>query len=88
MVEKKNSYDSWWLRKDMENMGYIFEYCDKYCKQLFHVDIDKKKFLNAFMVSKFRLEMETGHERLLSQSAQDSVKMFINVDCNGNIESN
>lgn len=58
----KHCYGKWWLRKDMENMGYIFEYCDKYCKSLFGVDIDKLNFLNAFMVSNLRLEMETGHE--------------------------
>ena len=40
MSEKKNSYDKFWLYKDMENMGYIFEYCDKYCKQLFNKDIE------------------------------------------------
>lgn len=81
----KHCYDKWWLRKDMENMGYIFEYCDKYCKSLFGVDIDKLKFLNAFMVSNLRLEMETGHERLLSQSGHDSVRMFVEVDCDNDI---
>lgn len=80
-MKKVNCYDEWWLRKDMENMGYIFEYCDKYCKDLFNVKIDKKKFLNAFMVSRFRYTMETGHERMLSQAGRDSVKMFVNVDC-------
>lgn len=82
-MKKVNCYDEWWLRKDMENMGYIFEYCDKYCKDLFNVKIDKKKFLNAFMVSRFRYTMETGHERMLSQAGRDSVKMFVNVDCDG-----
>lgn len=86
MLEKKNSYDQWWLRKDMENMGYIFEYCNKYCRKLFGADIDRKKFLNEFMKSNLRYEMETGHQRLLSQSALDSIKMFIEVDCNNNIE--
>lgn len=79
-------YDKWWLRKDMENMGYIFEYCNKYCNKLFGVDIDRIKFLSAFMISQLRFEMETGHERLLSQSAEDSVRMFIEVDCDDEIE--
>lgn len=78
-------YDKRWLRKDMENMGFLFEYCDKYCMQLFNVKIDKLLFLNAFMRSNFRIEMERGHDRLLSQSAFDSVDMFVNVDCDGDI---
>lgn len=82
----KHCYDKWWLRKDMENMGYIFEYCNKYCNKLFGVDIDRIKFLNAFMISQLRYEMETGHERLLSQSAEDSIRMFIEVDCDDEIE--
>ena len=85
-LEKENSYDKWWLSKDMENMGYIFEFCNNYCLEMFNVDIDKLKFLNAFMKSNIRYEMETGHQRLLSQSGRDSVKMFINVDCDGNAE--
>lgn len=84
--EKKNSYDFWWLRKDMENMGYLFEYCHKYCMQLYGVSIDTEKFLDEFMRSDIRREMETGHPRLLSQSAYDTVKKFIEVDHEGNIE--
>lgn len=80
---KTHCYDKFFLRKDMENMGYLFEYCNKYCKELFNVDIDELKFLNAFMKSKCRYTMETGHERLLSQAAVDTVEMFIKVDCDG-----
>jgi len=70
----------------MENMGYIFEYCDKYCKKLYNVRIDKITFLKAFMKSKLRYEMENGHQKLLSQSAIDSVEDFIKVDCKNNID--
>ena len=38
------SYDKWWLNKDMENMGFFFEYCDKYCLEMYGVRIDKAKF--------------------------------------------
>lgn len=85
MSEKKNSYDKFWLYKDMENMGYIFEYCDKYCKQLFNKDIDKKEFIKEFMNSKCRHEMEIGHPTLLSQSAYDTVEDFVKVDMNSDI---
>ena len=42
-------YDEWWLPRDMENMSYIFEYCDSYCKQLYGLEIDKNIFLNSFV---------------------------------------
>ena len=79
------SYDKWWLPKDMENMGFLFEYCDKYCQELYDVKIDKIKLLTAFMKSRFRRQMELGHPRLLSQSAKDSLMQWIDVDYNGNL---
>lgn len=84
-MEKKNSYDEWWLRKDMDNMGYLFEYCDEYCEKLTGKHINKLKFLNRFMRSNIRYEMETGHPMLLSESAYDSVRRFIEVDLEDNI---
>lgn len=84
-IKKKNSYDKWWLSKDMQNMGYIFEYCDEYCKDLYEVNIDKKKFLNKFMRAEIRYKMETGHPRLLSQAAKNSVEKFVTVDCDNDI---
>lgn len=86
MTEKKHSYDEWWLSKDMENMGYIFEYCYKYCLELFNVPIDIKKFLNDFMSSVIRSKAEIGHPSLVSQSAIDTVEKFIKVDNSGDIE--
>ena len=77
MDSKKNSYDEWWLRKDMQNMGHIFEYCPKYFLELYNVSIDRIKFLNAFMRSKCRYEMETGDPRLLSQAAIDTIEDYI-----------
>ena len=73
-------YDKWWLPKDMENMGYLFEYCDAYCKELYGIDIDKIKLLTAFMNSRFRRAMETGHPKFLSQSAKDSLRQWVEVD--------
>lgn len=81
----KRSYDKWWLSKDMENMGFLFEYCDKYCHELYGVNIDKIKLLTAFMNSRFRRTMELGHPRLLSQSAKDSLIQWISVDYNNNL---
>ena len=70
----------------MENMGYIFEYCDKYCKELFDVEIDKYKFLDTFMRSEIRKQMESGHPMLLSQSGRDTVRKFVLVDLDGNLD--
>ena len=44
-------YDKWWLSKDMDNMGYLFEYCDDYCEKLYNVKIDKNKLLKAFIAT-------------------------------------
>lgn len=79
------SYDKWWLNKDMENMGFFFEYCDKYCWDIYRVKIDKVKLLTAFMNSNFRRVMELGHPRLLSQSAKDSLVQWISADYAGNL---
>lgn len=84
-MKKKNykCYDEWWLAKDMENMGYIFEYCQEYCEELFNTNIDKIKFLNAFMISKCRAEMEIGDPKLLSQAAYDTIKNFVEYEYDG-----
>lgn len=75
-------YDEFWLPSDLENMGYIFEYCDYFCKKLFDTNIDKIKFLTDFMKSKCRHEMEIGHPQLLSQAAEDTVEDYVKVDLN------
>lgn len=76
-------YDKFWLYRDMDNMAYIFEYCEVYCNEIYGVKhIDKIKFLDAFMRSRFRKEMEQGQPRFLSQAAYDSIKMWVDVDYN------
>ena len=67
-------------------MGYLFEYCDKYCRELYGVNIDKIKLLTAFMNSDFRREMEQGHPKFLSQSARDSLMQWISADYGNNLE--
>lgn len=50
-------------------MGYFFEYCDIYCKEILEDDkniLDKEKFIEAFMKSDCRALMEAGHPTLLS----------------------
>lgn len=85
-MEKKNSYDSFWLNADMENMGFLFEYCDKFAKRLYGIEyFDKVKFIKAFMLSDMRKWMDIGHPKLCSEAAVDSFKKFIEVDCNGDI---
>lgn len=81
-------YPDYWLDKDMENMGYIFEYCDKYCKELYNknIRINKEKFLTNFMKSDLRKLMEIGHPQLISQAAIDTIEDFIEVDNEGSIE--
>lgn len=84
--KKLNAYDEYWLRWDMQNMGCLFEFSTKYCLAKYkYADFDVLKFMNKFMRSRFRREMETGHPKLLSQAALDSFVDFIEVDMNGNI---
>lgn len=87
-LEDFKCYDEFWLYKDMENMGYLFEFCNQYCKELFHINyrIDEKKLISSFMKSDLRALMEIGHPKLLSQAAQDTLEDFIKIDCDGNIE--
>ncbi len=88
-LEDFTCYDEFWLSKDMENMGYFFEYCDIYCKEILEGDkivLDKEKFIEAFMKSDCRALMEAGHPTLLSQAAYDTVRDFIQVDNNYDIE--
>lgn len=79
-MAKKHCYDKWWLSKDMENMGYIFEYCEDYCHDLFNINISPESFIKEFMNSVCRREMETGHLKLLSQSALDTVEDFVTLE--------
>lgn len=88
-LEELTCYDEFWLSKDMENMGYFFEYCDGYCKEILDDNdftLDKEKFIEAFMKSDCRALMEIGHPTLLSQAAYDTVKKFIEIDNKNDIE--
>lgn len=88
-LEDLSCYDEFWLNKDMENMGYFFEYCDEYYKEILADNtfvLDKEKFIEAFMRSDCRALMEIGHPTLLSQAAYDTVKNFIQVDNHNDIE--
>ena len=83
-------YDEFWLGKDMENMGYFFEYCGDYCKEILEdstFELDKEKFAESFMRSDCRALMEIGHPTLLSQAAYDTARKFIEVDNSNDIES-
>lgn len=79
-------YSDFWLSSDMENLAFIFEYCEKYVKEDFGKKICARKFINAFMRSVCRFQMELGHPRLITQAGQDTVDMFILNDCKGNLE--
>lgn len=85
-ADKKNSYDLFWLEHDMENMAYLFEFCDKYFEELYGVEIDRMKFVVDFMKSEMREYMETGNPRMLSQSAKDSIRMYVRTYMKGDIE--
>ena len=79
-------YDRFWLHKDMEDMGYMFEYCDQYSKEIYGTsNIDKVAIMKEFMASRFRKEMEQGQPKFLSQASYDSFQQWTAVDYNGDI---
>jgi len=84
-MKLRKCYDEFWLPYDMQKMGYIFEECEAYVKEICGVDIDKVKFLTAFMKSGIRRVMESGHACLISQSSYDTIEQYIEVDCNGDV---
>ncbi len=84
--EKVNSYCILYLWEDMQNMGEIFEYCNTYIKKEYDVDIDEIKLLTAYMKSLNRGAMELGHPRLCSQAPKSTLRMFVNIDLEGNLE--
>lgn len=79
-LEEFVCYDEFWLKKDMENMGYIFEFCDVYCHNLYGVWINKVRFLDIFMRSRMRVLMEIGHPRFVSQAAETTLTTYIEED--------
>lgn len=73
------------LALEMENMGFLFEYTTEYLhKAGFAGVIDPNKFIPAFMQSRCRRYMETGHPMLSSQAAALTFRDFIEVDCKNN----
>ena len=82
----KYYYDITCYEWDRENMAYIFEYCEKYCLELYNVQIDREKFINAFMVSNLRREMENGFPDLIFRAAKEIIKKYVEVDLEGDIE--
>lgn len=82
----KYYYDITCYEWDRENMAYIFEYCEKYCLEIYNVQIDREKFINAFMVSNLRREMENGFPDLIFRAAKEIIKKYVEVDLEGNIE--
>ena len=84
-LEEFDCYDEFWLKKDMENLGYIFEFCDEYCKKLFGVWVDKIPFLDEFMRSRMGVLMELGHPRFVSQAAISTLETYVEVDYNSDL---
>lgn len=88
MSKRVSCYSSFWLEQDMENMGYLFEYCMRFAKEEFGFShLGNLKFMKIFMQSNMRREMDFGHPMLISESARESFVRFVEVDCDNNIEA-
>lgn len=81
------TYIKEYLADDMNRMGFLFEYCDSYAKDIYKVEINKPLFVNAFMKSYIRELMDKGHPRLLSQSSQDTFEAFIETDLQNDLST-
>lgn len=87
-MDKKHSYDKFWLSEDMDTMGIIFERSE-YIAQKYHGfegAFDRLRFAEDFMNSNLRAVMEVGHPGLLSEAVQDVFERYVNVDCRGSLE--
>lgn len=87
-MDKKNSYDLFWLRDDMMTMSNLFEYSDRYAQMVYGFTgiWDRFKFAEELMNSAMRHEMDLGHPQLLSESIREVFEAYITVDCNGDFE--
>jgi hypothetical protein len=80
MVKKKHCYTDTWLWLDMDNMGYLFEYCDDMFHKAFNVWIDRTKFIKKFLVSDCRKAIDVGNGALVAGPALDIVYKYARVD--------
>lgn len=87
-MNKKYSYDKFWLRSDMNSLAALFEYSDVYARRKYNFigKFDKILFVEVFMNSRLRELMEVGHPTLLSEASIDTFEKFIDVDCDGSLK--
>lgn len=87
-MDKKNSYDLFWLGEDMQTMGNLFEYSHLYAKNLcgFVGEFDRLKFAESLMTSGIRREMDWGHPKLLSESIEEVFLNYYEVDLGSSLE--
>lgn len=87
-MDKKNSYDLFWLDEDIMTMGCMFEYSNIYANQLYGYqgEFDRIKFAEVFMNSGIRAFMETGHPGLLSEAVEDVFVNYVDVDLHKDLE--
>lgn len=86
-MDKKHSYDKFWLSEDMDSMGILFEWSDCIAQEHhgFTGVFDRLRLAEDFMNSRLRSVMERGHPGLLSESVEDLFERYVNVDCNGDL---
>lgn len=83
IYKKYNSYQLDSLQYDVLSMSYLFEYCLEYFKIYYGIRADRNKFVDSFLRSSCRAEMELGHPKLINQSSLETFRDYIDVDLDG-----
>lgn len=76
-----------YAKDDLRVMGHLFEFSDRYAMREFSQVISRVKFIDVFMNSFIRTQMDIYHPRPMGQAAVDTFKDFVEWDLKGNFES-
>ena len=76
-----------YLPDDKRRMSNMLEFCDRYAMRNYNAVITKSVFVEKFMTSYIRSQMDIGHPKLMGQAAEDTFQIFIDYELKGDIES-
>jgi hypothetical protein len=70
---------------DKRRLSNMLEYCDRYAKRIYNAPITKSLFIEKFMTSYIRSQMDIGHPKLMGQAAEDTFEIYVEYELEGNI---
>lgn len=75
--------DRCYFRDDMRRMGFMFERCSQFAREAFGIEINEIDFLNKFMRSEIRWDMDQGFPKLFGQSSYDTFCLYVEYELYG-----